>query len=418
MSKKSLGGTAVWTASSTLIKIGVALLLVKLFSVKFGAEGLGQASNFMQLITVLGVFAGAGIFNGVTKYVAEFEDDENHLKQLFATSASIIWYFSAFLAVIFIAFAQPISQFLFYSSDYTKVMYATALCQFGIANSNYALAILKGYRNAKANAISIIIGSLLGTIAFVIGVFAFGYNGALVGLVLMPALSIIPAFFYLKKQAVRLRPDFANFSTDQAKLLLKYTLMVFITAVTLPVGYYLLRTLLAEHYSLKDIGLWQGTAKISDAYLQFITATFSVYLLPTFAKLHEKAEIKRELFKTIKFVAVAVIAISFIIYLLRDWIILILYSKEFAPMEALFKWQLSGDVFKVLAYIFGYLIVAKASLKLYVLAEISQFILLVGTGYLLIPSNGALGATQAYFVTYFGYFCLCVIGFGMYLKRR
>ncbi|WP_258866807.1 hypothetical protein [Actinobacillus ureae] len=38
-------------------------------------------------------------------------------------------------------------------------------------------------------------------------------------------------------------------------------------------------------------------------------------------------------------------------------------------MEPLFIWQLLGDVFKVMAYVFGYLIVAKASLKLYAAAE-------------------------------------------------
>ncbi len=40
-----------------------------LLAVSFGPAGLGLAANFRQLITVLGVLAGAGIFNGVTKYV-------------------------------------------------------------------------------------------------------------------------------------------------------------------------------------------------------------------------------------------------------------------------------------------------------------------------------------------------------------
>ena len=65
----SLAKASLWTAASTLVKIGAGLLVGKLLAVSFGPAGLGLAANFRQLITVLGVLAGAGIFNGVTKYV-------------------------------------------------------------------------------------------------------------------------------------------------------------------------------------------------------------------------------------------------------------------------------------------------------------------------------------------------------------
>lgn len=57
----SLAKASIWTAGSTLIKIGVGLLVVKLLAVAFGPSGVGQAGNFRQLITVLGVLSGAGI---------------------------------------------------------------------------------------------------------------------------------------------------------------------------------------------------------------------------------------------------------------------------------------------------------------------------------------------------------------------
>ena len=71
----SLAKASLWTAASTLVKIGAGLLVVKLLAVSFGPAGVGQAGNFRQLVTVLGVLAGAGIFNGVTKLVAQHHDD-------------------------------------------------------------------------------------------------------------------------------------------------------------------------------------------------------------------------------------------------------------------------------------------------------------------------------------------------------
>ena len=52
----SLAKASLWTAASTLVKIGAGLLVVKLLAVSFGPAGVGQAGNFRQLVTVLGDF--------------------------------------------------------------------------------------------------------------------------------------------------------------------------------------------------------------------------------------------------------------------------------------------------------------------------------------------------------------------------
>ncbi|VEI47948.1 O-antigen translocase [Actinobacillus equuli] len=98
--------------------------------------------------------------------MAEFEHQPEKLTALLSTANRIIVSFSGVLALILFLFAEQISQWLFYSKEYQSVVMATGLAQFGIANSNYFLAILKGYRNVKANALSVIIGSLLGLIFF------------------------------------------------------------------------------------------------------------------------------------------------------------------------------------------------------------------------------------------------------------
>ncbi|MBX4365167.1 lipid III flippase WzxE, partial [Mycobacterium tuberculosis] len=48
----SLAKASLWTAASTLVKIGAGLLVVKLLAVSFGPAGFGQAGNFRQLVTV------------------------------------------------------------------------------------------------------------------------------------------------------------------------------------------------------------------------------------------------------------------------------------------------------------------------------------------------------------------------------
>ncbi|WP_313072895.1 lipid III flippase WzxE [Atlantibacter hermannii] len=412
----SLAKASVWTAASTLIKIAAGLLVIKLLAVAFGPEGVGQAGNFRQLITVLGVLAGAGIFNGVTKLVAQHHDDPEQLKRVTGTSSAMVLGFSTLLAAVFLLAAQPISMGLFGHDRYQNVVRLVAFIQMGIAWANLTLAILKGFRDARGNALSLIIGSIIGVAAWYLCFRLGGYEGALLGLALVPALVVFPALWMMKRREhvpfSYLKP---RWNSPLAGQLSKFTLMALMTSVTLPVAYVMMRNLMAAQYSWDEVGIWQGVSTISDAYLQFITATFSVWLLPTLSRLTAKEDITREVVRSLKFVLPAVAAASFTVWLLRDFAIWLLFSVKFAAMRDLFAWQLVGDVLKVGAYVFGYLVIAKASLRFYVLAEISQFALLTGFSRWLIPAHGALGAAQAYMATYIVYFTLCC---GVFLLWR
>ncbi|CNF79528.1 putative lipopolysaccharide biosynthesis protein [Yersinia bercovieri] len=414
----SLAKASIWTAGSTLIKIGVGLLVVKLLAVTFGPSGVGQAGNFRQLITVLGVLSGAGIFNGITKYVAEYHQQPERLRAVLGTSSAIVLGFSTLLALIFLLAAKPVSIALFGHSDYQNVVRAVALIQMGIAYANLFLAILKGYRDAMGNALAVIGGSLIGVLAYYICFRIGGYPGALVGLALVPALVVIPAAAMLiRRKTIPL--SYLKLSWDKALAshLGKFTIMALITSVTLPVAYVMMRNLLADQYGWDAGGIWQGVSSISDAYLQFITASFTVYLLPTLSRLKAKADISREILRSLKFVLPAVATASLLVWLLRDFAIWLLFSHQFTAMRDLFAWQLVGDVLKVGSYVFGYLVIAKASLRFYILTEVSQFLLLTGFAHWLIPMNGSLGAAQAYMATYIVYFALCSCVFIMYRRH-
>ncbi|MFC3393518.1 lipid III flippase WzxE [Brenneria rubrifaciens] len=414
----SLAKASVWTACSTLIKIGAGLIVIKLLAVAFGPGGVGQAGNFRQLITVLGVLSGAGIFNGVTKYVADYHQQPNRLTPLLGTAVSLVLGFSTLLAAVLLFAAVPVANALFGHDDYQDVVRALAFIQMGIAYANLFLAILKGYRDAIGNALAIICGSLIGLVAYWLCFTLGGYPGALAGLALVPSLVVAPAgWLMLRRTPILLASLKPAWDKSLAGQLGKFTLMALMTAVTLPVAYIMMRNLLAEHDGWDAVGIWQGVSTISDAYLQFITASFTVYLLPTLSRLTDKTALTQEIVRSLKFVLPVAAAVSFSVWLLRDFAIWLLFSSQFTAMRDLFAWQLVGDVMKVGAYVFGYLVIAKAALRFYLLTEASQFLLLTGFAHWLIPINGALGAAQAYMATYLVYFLLCCGVFIIYRRR-
>lgn len=133
--------------------------MVKLLAVSFGPAGVGQAGNFRQMITVLGVLAGAGIFNGVTKLVAQHHDNPAQLRTVVGTSSAMVLGFSTLLALVFLLAAAPISQWIVRSYGLSRAGASGCAGTNGDRWANLLLALMKGFRDASGNALSLIVGS-------------------------------------------------------------------------------------------------------------------------------------------------------------------------------------------------------------------------------------------------------------------
>jgi PST family polysaccharide transporter len=99
-----------------------------------------------------------------------------------------------------------------------------------------------------------------------------------------------------------------------------------------------------------------------------------------------------------------VILISFCIYNLREFIVTLLFTPDFMPMESLFFWQLTGDVFKIAGWLLAYIMLGKAMTKLYIISEILFAASFYGFTLIFTQSMGLEGVSFAYCVNYVIYF--------------
>ena len=84
-------------------------------------------------------------------------------------------------------------------------MRLVALVQMGIAWANLLLALMKGFRDAAGNALALI-RQRYRCYRLLLLLSPGGYEGALLGLALVPALVVVPAAFMLGGQAAFLTP--------------------------------------------------------------------------------------------------------------------------------------------------------------------------------------------------------------------
>ena len=141
-------------------------------------------------------------------------------------------------------------------------------------------------------------------------------------------------------------------------------------------------------------------------YLMVITTSFSVYYLPRLSELTDRRELRAERFRSYKVIVPCLLGGFVLIYLLRYFVIRLLFTPEFLPMENLFAWQLAGDFFKITSWLLSFLMVAKAMTKWYIATEVAFTLIFVGLGFLFMQWNGVVGITQAYLVNYILYLAM------------
>jgi len=238
----------------------------------------------------------------------------------------------------------------------------------------------------------------------------FELPGALAAMIFAPCFALAATFLF-----VRQRPWFSwrllipRLSSNLARKLFGFAIMTSVSGLLTPLTQLTVRNVIASELSIVDAGLWQGMWRLSEVYLSLFTTAMSAYFIPRFAELLSASETKRELVTGLRSVAPAVAAVALTIFLLRDYVILGLFSPDFYRMRDLFLFQLLGDVLKITSWVFGFLVVAKRRWKIFIACEIAFSLVFICGVINFVQLFGLVGAAYAHALTYFGYLVVMIV---------
>jgi len=401
--------TSILSFIATAIKMLAALVINKAIAVYIGPAGLalvGQFQNFSQLVMTA---AKGAINSGVTKYTAEYGKDSERIPILFSTASKISLVSSVIVGAGIVLFSQYASEYFLKSEDYTYVFVIFGFTIVLFVVNNLLLSILNGLKEIKTWVMINIIQSIYSLIFTTLLIVFLGLDGALIALVTNQSVIFLIVLWMLRKhQVIKLSNFKGAFDKPEAKKLGGFALMALTSAATIPVSHLIVRNYLGENLSWDDAGYWQAIWYISTMYLMVVTTTLSIYYLPKLSEITDKTELRKELLQGYKIIMPIVIVMSITIFLLKDFIIWLLFTKDFAPMRELFLWQLVGDVMKLAAWLIAYLMLAKAMTKTFITTEIAFSLSFVLLSIWFVEQYGLVGMSYSFAVNYTLYFFVMI----------
>lgn len=405
---------------SVILKIGIGLITSKLLAIFIGPSGMALVGNLRNFLTSLESVSTLGFQSGIVKYVAENEKNKSELQKIIATVFLTLLVVVIVLSGLLFFLASFWNNRIFGDNfEFSLVFKILALALPWYAISIFLLAVINGLGKFKKVIWVNCIGNTIGLVVSVLLILKFTTLGALLAVVISPALLFFVTFYFINKEIAFFDTiKFRLFDFRIIKNLSSYSLMAMVSAVFGPLVFLAIRNNVIQTLGIDQAGYWETMTRISSYYLLFVSTLLSVYFLPKLSNSKTNQETKSifwSYYKTI--LPVFIIGVT-IIYFLRFFIIKLLFTAEFLPVENLFLGQLLGDVFKVCSLILGFQFLAKKMTAAFIISELLSLAVLYFSSLYFIRIFGIEGVVLAQAFDNFLYLVFLLYYFKDILKKH
>tara|TARA_R100000353_G_scaffold67218_2_gene52273 strand:- start:31410 stop:32657 length:1248 start_codon:yes stop_codon:yes gene_type:complete len=400
------------------VRLFISLFIQRLLAEIVGEAGIAKIGSLRNLLEMLSSFASVGIFSGVVKYVAEYQEDKEQLQKLFSTTLVFTVIGTIVVSITLFLSSTYLSVTIFDSNQYVYLIKLLAVIVPFISMFRIFNGVVNGLSRYKKLAGIDLFSYILSAALTVILLLTNNIDGALIAIAITPALQ----FFVLLYIFIKVLREYVQFSklkfqVPMAKGLLAFSLMSFFSTVLLNYVEIDIRVMIQNRINFEEAGIWTAMTNISKNYMVFSSAIFSLYVLPKFASIYNKRDFKAELLNIYKTLLPLFGVGMLLVYFLRDYVIMIIYP-DFHGMESLFKWQLLGDFVRLAALVLGYQFLAKKMVRNFIFSEILSLALFYGFSYYLTGIYGVEGVVMAHFLRYVIYFIVVLYLVFRYFKKQ
>jgi len=392
---------------STVASVAAGFLRAKFTALVLGPSGLGIFSQAVSFFQTSEVVFGLGTGLGVTKYTAEAagKNDADGIKKIVAATAVLQFISSLALVFIVVAFSRQISQFLFLTPEYYwGVVLLGVPVLFSVMTTSFE-SVIVGLSKQEYFSLSRVIFFSLGLLLLVFFVGTMKVAGGFYYIAFNAVLGFAVVIYFtdiaLRRSAkFGLKDIFKALTADDlitgVRKLISYGWIVLLSSAITWCTFLLTRSLLIRSSGAEANGYYQVAFALVSYYSPFFTNGMWGYLLPKLSGTDSTQEQNAEINNAIKFILIFLTPVIAGLYILKEFVVLLIFTSEFLPALEMFPAYLMGSFFYMLGYVMATVFLSKKRLKIYFLISLAQNILFVILFYLLSGKYGIKGLAFSY----------------------
>ena len=243
-----------------------------------------------------------------------------------------------------------------------------------------------------------ILATICGLLVFAPAAMHWGVRGGLYASSCLYICALLVTLILLTRTSVLGWRDFVGrLDRGEARRIAGFYPMLVFHAVMAPLSLILIREHVTSQLSLESAGLWQACWRLSETYTMVVMMSVTTQFM---ARLGEVANhpdrLRAEVLRTLGASVGATAAMALCIFVLREWIVRLIFSRAFSPVTELMPMQLVGDVLKMAGWTLGFVLVATVRSRWYIAIELVVPLVFIVMARVLGASMGVSGVTMAY----------------------
>lgn len=408
----AFGNKSQWTFVSIAAKSITRLAVNKIFAIYLGATGIALLAHFQNLIGIMTQLPNDGVNRGLS-HLLMFRNEKSEIKKL--TGSAFIFNIVLFTAagVILLVFQDYFFKYFILSLDDRNFYMIFFAAVFVFIVNLFLQAFILSLKNAVIYAVSNILGVVLLLGLVFIGARTRIIDYALLAFCIGQALNVLATISIIARYRSAGAFSF-RFSLKAFKKMSQFLLMVFSALVFSKLVDYGVRQFAIDAFGFRMTGLWQSVVKISDSYMSLFISTVGVVYYPQVSALIFDTDQLRKYINDVLYIVIPVTGVGLIlIYIFREPVLHILFSREFVPAQHLIRFQLVGDFFGIISYLLIYIVSAQARTLTFILLQFGSAALYLGLIFLLVDDMGIETFPLAHAFRFVIFFSVLVI-----LNRR
>lgn len=402
------------------VRIITGLISSKVVAFYLGASGMALMGDLRNFLSSAQSISTLGIYNGIVKYTAQFKNDHRQLGKLLTTSFLLGGIATILTALILFFGASYWNNFLFEDgTDYRFVFQLLAIALPFYALNIFLVAVINGYARYKQIILINAVTNVLGLVITVLLIYQYNIEGALIGIVCIPSLSLLITGLVLVRKSKFLDFfNFANFDPQLIKKLASYTGMTLFSAIITPWIFIAIRQEIINSEGLTEAGYWDAMLRLSDYYLMFVTSILTMYVFPKLSATETRLGFRKEVFSFYKTILPLFGLGLVVVFFAKELLISLVFTEDFQQMKPIFQWQLIGDFFRVAAMVVAYQFLAKNMFWTFIGSQIFSLATIYLSSAYFIHHFGFEGAGMGHALSYFIYLITVLIIFKKSLFAR
>jgi O-antigen/teichoic acid export membrane protein len=351
-----------------VFNILIAIIRSKIIAVLLGPTGIGINSLLNSTTGFIAGLTNFGLGTSAVKNVAAAHGTGNsrRIATVVIVLRRLVWVTGLLGAVLTMALSPWLSQLTFGNKDYTLAFIWISGTLLLNQISTGQGVVLRGMRKLNYMARSSLSGSVIGLLVSVPIYYKWGIDGIVPAIIVTSIASLLRTWYFARKVKIEKVEVSKETTIIEGKDMLTMGFMLSISGLYVLAKNYGLRVFISNLGGLEQVGLYSAGFAIINTYVGMVFTAMSTDYYPRLSAISQDNSKARQLVNEQAEVAILILApivAGFILFI--SWVVILLYSTRFLPINEMIQWAALGMFFKASSWAVAFLFLAKGDSKVF-----------------------------------------------------